>query len=72
MCEYQAVYTVNGMLQAMNIRSGLEKAGIPSKVAPSQNETGLTILVPMINRFDAENILFPSARVAEILITRRN
>jgi hypothetical protein len=72
MCDYQTVYKVSGMLQAMYIPSGLENAGIPSKVANSQNEPGLSILVPTNKLFEAENILYPIKRTAELLVTRRN
>lgn len=69
MNEYQAVYTVRGMLQAMAVRFGLEQAGIPSKLANSRD--AYTILVPATQLFNAEGVLFPFGRHADMLVTRR-
>lgn len=69
MNEYKAVYTVRGMLQAMAIRFGLEQAGISSRVANSRD--AYTILVPAAQLYNAEGVLYPFGRNADMLVTAR-
>lgn len=55
----QKVYSVNGNLQAMLVRSVLECAGIKSQMSPSSDGAYLDVYVRADCVFDAENILNP-------------
>ena len=55
----QKVYSVNGNLQAMLVRSVLESAGIKSQINPSKDGGYLDVYVRADCAFDAENILNP-------------
>lgn len=63
---YQKVYSTNGTLQAVNIQSALERAGIPAAVSHSKNGTYLDVLVPEGLSEQANSLLYPERRSGEI------
>ena len=65
---YQKVYSVNGILQANFIQSGLELAGIPAIIALTKNETYLDVLVPEEFVIQAEQVLYPEQPMGEIYL----
>lgn len=44
--KYNKVYSTNGTLQAISIRLILENAGIPTRLANSNSDLYLNVLVP--------------------------
>lgn len=44
--NYRKVYSTNGTLQAISIRLTLESAGIPTRLANSNSDLYLNVLVP--------------------------
>jgi hypothetical protein len=64
--RFHKVYTVEGILQAINIKTALERAGIPVLTAKSHLGSYMDVLVPDTFLFDAKNILFPETRTGEI------
>jgi hypothetical protein len=57
--KYQRVYSVNGALQAIFVRSMLEKAGIPASVAHAKGPHYLDVLVPAARVEEASLLLHP-------------
>lgn len=58
------VYAVNGDLQAVNVQSALERAGIPVTITPS--DRGLDVMVPAAWAAEARELLHAPRRSGEI------
>lgn len=66
----RSVYSVNGSLQATNVQSVLEQAGIPVNLSASKTGSYMEVMVPEDCVFNARNLLFPEPRPAEFLSAR--
>lgn len=66
----QSVYSVNGSLQALSLKSVLENAGIPVNLQVSKSGSYLDVMVPEECVFNATNLLHPEPGPAEFLSAR--
>jgi hypothetical protein len=66
--NYRKVYSANGDLQAANIQSALEKAGVPVVVTHDRNDAYLNVLVPEVWVEEALHLLFPERCIGERLL----
>lgn len=60
--NYHKVYSTNGTLQAISIRLTLENAGIPTRLAHSNSDLYLNVLVPHALAREACLLLRPLAQ----------